>query len=127
MAILLSYLTSYLFRKKDYIVLENASIAIALKIVHQAEKERINNKMLHDFYRKLLFGTKTIEELRSIDIEFYYDLAYVVFILSIETPSKSNDLLQKKYDEDLLMRTILNAVNYYQTISHFNSHVFKRG
>jgi sugar diacid utilization regulator len=113
--------------QKDYIVLENSSIAIALKIVHQAEKERINNKVLRDFYRELLFGTKTIEELRSFDIEFDYDLAYVVFILSIETSSKSNDLLQQKYDEDLLMRTILNAVNHYQITSHFDLPVFKQG
>lgn len=113
--------------QRDYIVLENASVAIALKIVHQAEKDRINNKVLRDFYHELLFGTKTLEELRTFDIEFNYNLSYVVFILSIETPKQTSDLLQQKYDEDLLMRTILQAATQYQTTFHFDLHVFKQG
>lgn len=45
--------------QKDYIVLEQASITIAMQIVHQTEQTRISNKVLRDFYRKLLFEKKS--------------------------------------------------------------------
>ena len=112
---------------RDYLILENASLAIALKIVHQTEKDRIQNKIRRDFYHEILFGKKSIDELQTLSIDFNYNLSYVVFILSIETKNESKDILQQKYDEDLTMRTILQTALQFQTTQSFDLHLFKQG
>lgn len=114
--------------KQDYIALEHAAFSIALKIVHQAEKERIENRVLRDFYRELLSGHSPIENLRAYDIEFNYDIPYSVFLFSVNDPQQQvGNIVQRKYDEDRLMRNILNLMNAYNHPMNQDLHVFKQG
>lgn len=114
--------------KKDYIALEYASFSVALKIVHQAEKERIENRVKRDFYRELLSGNMSINNLKSHDVEFDYDIPYSVFLFTV-TPSnlKNQSPVQKKYDEDRLMRNILKITHKYNHPMGKNLHIFKQG
>lgn len=114
--------------KKDYIALEHAAFSIALKIVHQAEKERIENRVLRDFYRELLSGHMPIENLRAFNIEFNYDIPYAVFLFSVTAPQqKTGNIVQRKYEEDRLMRNILKLMNAYTHSMNQDLHVFKQG
>lgn len=114
--------------KKDYIALEHAAFSIALKIVHQAEKERIENRVLRDFYRELLAGNTPLESLRGYDIEFNYNIPYCVFLFSVTNPQQQNEpIIQQKYEEDRLMRNILNLMNAYDHPMNHDLHVFKQG
>lgn len=114
--------------KKDYIALEHASSSIALKIVHQAEKERIENRVLRDFYRELLSGKTSVEELKSYIIEFNYTIPYAVFMFTVDNPDlKKLNILQTKYEEDRLMRNVLTLMNTANSLSIYDLHVFKQG
>lgn len=114
--------------QKDYVVLEQATITFALEMVHQAEKLHINNKKLRDFYRKLLFNFSSIEELRSFDIEFNFDVAYSIFIIDLNQISHSKDnILQQKHEEDLIFQNILSLSSNYKKIAATELHLFKQG
>lgn len=114
--------------KRDYIALEHASFSIALKIVHQAEKERIENRVLRDFYRELLSGKTSVEELKSYIIDFNYGIPYAVFMFTVDNPDlKRHNILQTKYDEDRLMRNVLTLMNTANSLSLYELHVFKQG
>ncbi|MGF2143161.1 PucR family transcriptional regulator [Vagococcus fluvialis] len=114
--------------QKDYVVLEQATITFALEMVHQAEKLHINNKKLRDFYRKLLFSFSSIEELRSFDIDFNFDIAYSIFIIDLNQITYSKDnILQQKHEEDLIFQNILSLSSNYKKIANTELHLFKQG
>lgn len=114
--------------QRDYIVIEQAAITFALEIVHQTEKARINNRILRDFYRKLLFGDYTLDEMRSYAIEFNYDIPYSVFIISADMKNKnSHSLLQQEHTEDTLFRKLLDQATKYQHALFKDVHLFKQG
>jgi sugar diacid utilization regulator len=114
--------------QKDYVVLEQATITFALEMVHQAEKLHINNKKLRDFYRKLLFSFSSIEELRSFDIDFNFDITYSIFIIDLNQITYSKDnILQQKHEEDLIFQNILSLSSNYKKIANTELHLFKQG
>lgn len=113
--------------KQGYLALEQTSITIALEIVHQNEKDRIQNKVLRDFYRELLFGNHSIEELNAFNIEFDYEIPYTVFIVAFQmTGNKEHNLLQQKYEEERAIRKSFASANYFQHPTYPNIHIFKQ-
>ena len=114
--------------RQDYLALEQTSITIALEIVHQNEKERIQNKVLRDFYRELLFGTHSIEELNTFNIEFDYDIPYTVFIIDFQIANhKEQSLVQQKYEEERMIRKTFAAATFFQHPLFPVIHLFKQG
>lgn len=113
--------------KNDYFTLEHASILAALEISHQIEKERIQNKVQRDFYRELLFGHATLEELNAFDIEFNYDLPYQVFLISVQIGTDDGqNIVQKKYEEDYLLRQFFLTAKHYSSPFTSDFHLFKQ-
>lgn len=116
------------FSQQDYIVLENVTPSIALKIVHQTETKRINNRIERDFYRELLFGNKPLEELRGMKQSFDFKSQYTVFILEVDSINKKEtDPVKKKYNEELEVASILNAIDLYKQSFYHPLHFFKHG
>lgn len=112
----------------DYSLLDRASITIALEIVHQTEKDRIVNRLSRDFYRNILAGNKSLEDLQSQDIVFDYSIPYSVFIISIEFKmNESVDLMQQKFDEDFVLRNFLSYANQFRHPLYQDIHLFKQG
>lgn len=114
--------------RKDYVALEHTSITIALEIVHRSEKARIQNKVLRDFYRELLFGHSSIEELSTFNIEFNYEIPYSVFIVALEVSSnESYSLVQQKYEEERIIRQVFSAAKFFKHPTFSELHLFKQG
>lgn len=113
--------------KQNYVALEQTSITIALEIVHQNEKARIQNKVLRDFYRELLFGNHSIEELNAFNIEFDYEIPYTVFIVAFQIANnKAHSLVQQKYEEERTIRNSFASANYFQHPIYPEIHIFKQ-
>lgn len=113
--------------RQDYLALEHMAITMALEIVHQSEKNRIQNKVRRDFYRELLFGNHSIEELNAFNIEFNYDIPYTVFIVAFEiTGNKMQSLVQQKYEEEKAIRQSLMAAQFFNHPIYPTIHIFKQ-
>lgn len=113
--------------QQDYLALEHMAITIALEIVHQGEKNRIQNKVRRDFYRELLFGNHPIEALSAFNIEFNYEIPYTVFIVAFEiTGDKNQSLVQQKYEEEKAIRKSLIAAQFFNHPIYPTIHVFKQ-
>lgn len=116
------------FTQQDYIVLENVTPSIALKIVHQTENKRMTNRVERDFYRELLFGDKPLEELWEMNQSFDFNINYTTFIMEVDTREKTEiDPIKKKYNEELEVATILNAIDLYKRSFYQPLHFFKHG
>lgn len=114
--------------RKDYLALEHASITVALEIVHRTEKERIQNKVLRDFYRELLFGHSSIEDLSAFNIEFNYEIPYTVFIVALDSINEdTTNLVQQKYEEERTIRQVFAAAKFFQDPIFTELHLFKQG
>lgn len=112
----------------DYALLEQASIATALKIVHRMEKMHITNRLSRNFYRELIFGQGSIEELHSYEIDFNFEVPYSVFILKVENTTESNSSpLQRKHEEDVILKRILMISKNYELLSSCSIHIFRQG
>lgn len=113
--------------QQDYLALEHMAITMALEIVHQSEKKRIQNKVRRDFYRELLFGHHSIEELNAFNIEFNYDIPYTVFIVAIDIRGdQSQSLVQQKYEEENAIRKSLMAAQFFNHPLYPTIHIFKQ-
>ncbi|MHC5268774.1 PucR family transcriptional regulator [Enterococcus sp. LJL98] len=113
--------------RQDYLALEHMALTVALEIVHQNEKNRIQNKVRRDFYRELLFGNHSIEELNAFNIEFNYEIPYTVFIVAFEVANdQSQSLVQQKYAEEKAIRKSLSAAQFFQHPTYPTIHIFKQ-
>lgn len=116
------------FTQQDYIILENVTPSIALKIVHNTEKIRINKRIERDFYRELLFGDKLFKDLSEMNPAFDFTINYTAFVMEVDSLNQvKKDPVQQKYDEELEVATILNAIDLYKKSFYRPLHFFKHG
>ncbi len=114
--------------QKDYIIMEQAKITFALEIVHQTEKLRSQNRILRDFYRKLLFSSQPIEELHSYDINFNYDIPYSVFVISADLIKKKKiPKLQQEHNDEVIYQHLLKTALNFRHPLFKDIHLFKQG
>lgn len=112
----------------DYIAIESCTMSLALEIVHQKEKNRIENRIYRDFLSDLLAGNfKTLEELKQLNMTLDYELNYAACIFTIRFPEIQNKSVLELRREEETMEQILSACQKYTQSNFLPFHLFKRG
>ena len=103
-------------------------MSLALEIVHQKEKNRIENRIYRDFLSDLLAGNfKTLEELKKLNMTIDYELNYAACIFTIRFPETQNKSVLELRREEETMEQILGACQRYTQSNFLPFHLFKRG
>lgn len=113
--------------QQDYLNLQQAALTIAMEIVHQTEKSRIQNKISREFYQKLLHNSADINELKQYDTNFNFDLSYTVFMIDFKHTQSNYDDLQASYNEDSLLRHLQLVIETLRQDQLQVIHLFKQG
>ncbi|EOL44693.1 hypothetical protein RV11_GL002442 [Enterococcus phoeniculicola] len=123
------YLTQRPLSNIDYIVLESCTMSIALEIVHQTEKERVNNRIHRDFFTHLLSGNELdLEALNSFTIEINESLNYSAFIVQTNFLNEEElSFVETRKKEEQLMQLLLSASHKYIKNNFLDTHIFKQG
>lgn len=112
----------------DHIVLESASMALALQISQKAESERNNNRVIRDFFKNLLSGQLVDANLLKsvgIDVDYKDHYSFVIFDVHINHEEDSS-LIQRKQIDTGAMKKVLEDTKRFTGDTNVELQIFKQ-
>lgn len=113
----------------DHIVLESASMALALQISQQVEADRNSNRVIREFFKDLLSGHKVDANLLNsigIDVDYNDSYAFITMNVKIEYGAELS-LMQRQQIDTGVMKTILEDTKRFTRDTNIELQVFKQG
>lgn len=113
----------------DHIVLESASMALALQISQKEETNRNNNRIVRDFFKNLLSGQKidpNILKNVGLHVDYKYQYSFIIMNIDINHNNKYSYAHRKKIDTDT-MKKIFDDMKWYTEDKNIDLQFFKQG
>lgn len=113
----------------DHVVIESASMALALQISQQIEADRNSNRVIRDFFKQLISGNMIDANLlKNVGIDIDYNGQYSFIILNVDiNKDEDTSIMKLKQKEISSMQKVLDDIRQFSKFSNVNLQAFKQG
>lgn len=112
----------------DHVVMESASMALALQISQKMELERNSNRVIRDFFKQLISGEMIDQNLLKtvgIDIDYNAQYSFIIFNIDIKKDEEAS-LMKRKQMETNSMKKTLDDIRRFTKDADVDLQTFKQ-